>query len=153
MSVDDKSHYAVLNVPITASHEEIKRAYYELSRRVHPDKQFLATGSSTNQPNAQIEFHQLSLAWEVLGDPDQRRRYDQSLWSAQNRARGVVQDEVDLDDMEFDENLGVFMYQCRCSGHYAISEDDLELGREIAPCSDCSLKIRVLYEAAEGSEA
>ncbi|KAJ1931508.1 hypothetical protein EC988_009763, partial [Linderina pennispora] len=61
-------------------------------------------------------------------------------------------DEVDLDDMDFDEDTLVYSYPCRCSGQYSIGEADLEAGRDMAPCSDCSLKVRVLYEVAEDDE-
>ncbi|KAI8320747.1 DnaJ-domain-containing protein [Martensiomyces pterosporus] len=144
-------YYSVLGVQTTASHEDIKRAYYALSRQVHPDKQNSSNqlpSQSTKDANP-IQFHQLSLAWETLGDQIKRREYDRQRSEVQSKARGVVQDEVDLDDMDFDEQTLAYSYPCRCSGNYIISEDDLEAGRDMAPCSDCSLKIRVLYEAAD----
>ncbi|KAJ1940389.1 hypothetical protein EC988_007049, partial [Linderina pennispora] len=95
-------YYSILGVPAAATHEEIKRAYYRLSRQVHPDKQ---TGQSTGDS---VEFYQLSMAWETLGDAVWRKQYDQMRTQSQNRARGVVQDEVDLDDMDFDEDTLVY---------------------------------------------
>ncbi|KAJ2749479.1 hypothetical protein IWQ56_007221, partial [Coemansia nantahalensis] len=89
----------------------------------------------------------LSVAWEALGDEARRRAYDKQQSARRNKARGVVQDEIDLDEMAFDEDARTYTFPCRCSGSYSISEDDLGLGRDIAPCTDCSLKIRVLYEA------
>ncbi|KAJ2822314.1 hypothetical protein IWW50_004264 [Coemansia erecta] len=143
-----EDHYLVLGVSPTSTHEEIKRAYYTLSRRIHPDKQ---PGSAiVERPASEkpaVEFHQLSVAWEVLGDAARRREYDRQLSTHQNRARGVVQDEVDLDDMDFDPQTGSYSYPCRCSNSHVISEDDLAAGREIVPCTGCSLKIRVLFEA------
>ncbi|KAJ1856160.1 DnaJ sub C member 24 [Coemansia sp. RSA 1822] len=137
-----KNHYLVLGVSPTSTHEEIKRAYYTLSRQIHPDKQ---TNNEATDPPA-VEFHQLSVAWEVLGDATKRREYDRQLSTHQNRNRGVVQDEIDLDDMDFDPQECTYAYLCRCSGTYVISENDLAEGREIAPCTGCSLKIRVLFE-------
>ncbi|KAJ2143848.1 hypothetical protein GGH19_003373 [Coemansia sp. RSA 1807] len=139
-----ENHYLVLGVSPTSTHEEIKRAYYALSRQIHPDKR---TNEAIGSPT--VEFHQLSIAWEVLSDATKRREYDRQLNTHQNRNRGVVQDEVDLDDMDFDPKDCSYTYLCRCSGTYVISEDDLEAGCEIAPCTGCSLKIRVLFEAVD----
>ncbi|KAJ2354637.1 hypothetical protein H4S02_013116, partial [Coemansia sp. RSA 2611] len=50
-----------------------------------------------------------------------------------------------------DEEEDGYSYACRCSGRYAIKESDLEEGRDIAPCSDCSLKIQVLFRVASDS--
>ncbi|KAJ2467160.1 hypothetical protein GGI02_004128 [Coemansia sp. RSA 2322] len=144
-------YYAVLRVPHTATHAEIKRAYHALSLKVHPDKQVGAMAGAGHA--AELEFHQLSLAWEVLGSSERRREHDRMLSAARNRSRGVVQDEVDLDDMDLDEMTAIYSYPCRCSGRYSIGENDLDAGREIAPCSDCSLKIRVLYEVAAACDA
>ncbi|KAJ1939386.1 hypothetical protein FBU59_004142 [Linderina macrospora] len=140
-------YYALLGVSPTATHEEIRRAYYTLSRQVHPDKQV-----SQDTVPASVEFYQLSMAWETLGDKTRRKQYDHERTQSQNRARGVVQDEIDLDDMDFDEGALVYSYPCRCSGQYTIHEDDLEAGRDMAPCSDCSLKVRVLYEVADDED-
>ncbi|KAJ1865643.1 hypothetical protein H4R99_003732 [Coemansia sp. RSA 1722] len=142
-------HYAVLGVPVGAQHEEIKQAYYALSRKIHPDKWASRTPDTKDSNVQNVEFHELSVAWETLSDPVRRKQYDQNLQASQNRSRGVVQDEVDLDEMDFDEDTGVYSYPCRCSGTYSIAESDMETGKEIAPCSGCSLKIRVLYEAAD----
>ncbi|KAJ2547401.1 hypothetical protein EV175_005235 [Coemansia sp. RSA 1933] len=144
-------HYAVLGVRNTATRDEIKRAYYTLSRQVHPDKSQQTTPAPDNGLSVptSIKFHELSTAWEVLRDESRRAEYDTQRSTQQNRARGVVQDEVDLDDMDHDESAAVFSYPCRCSSQYEIHECDLDEGRDIAPCSGCSLKIRVLYDIIE----
>ncbi|KAJ2400290.1 DnaJ sub C member 24 [Coemansia sp. RSA 2559] len=148
-------YYAALGVNNTATREEIKRAYYMLSRQVHPDKSQRTTAADTDNAvdasldTTSIKFHELGTAWEVLSDPARRREYDKQRGTQVSMARGVVQDEVDLDDMDFDKSAGVFSFPCRCSAQYEIGEDDLEEGREIAPCSGCSLKIRVLYDTIE----
>ncbi|KAJ1734747.1 hypothetical protein LPJ61_000916 [Coemansia biformis] len=147
-------HYAVLGIASSAAHEEIKQAYHALSRKIHPDKQSAPdAASASNRPGASgVEFYQLSVAWEVLGDRARRRAYDRQLSARHSRARGVVQDEVDLDDMAFDPHMGVYTFPCRCSGSHSISEDDLDQGRDIAPCKDCSLKIRVLYDVVDDGD-
>ncbi|KAJ1832229.1 hypothetical protein LPJ63_003699 [Coemansia sp. RSA 2711] len=143
-----ENHYVVLGIPQKATYKEIKQAYYTLSRQIHPDKQAVAA-SAERLAQRKIEFHQLSVAWEVLGNAARRQEYDRQLLTHQNRVRGVVQDEVDLDDMDFDPQTCSYSYDCRCSGTYKITEDDMADGCEIAPCTDCSLKIRVLFEAVD----
>ncbi|KAI9593703.1 CSL zinc finger-domain-containing protein [Syncephalis fuscata] len=59
---------------------------------------------------------------------------------------------VDLDDMVFTEDTGVYTYACRCSGEYLLTEADLEAGAELVNCSQCSLRIHVLYQCIEEME-
>ena len=65
----NKSFYNVLEVPETASPEDIKKAYRKLSMMYHPDK-------NGNSKESTEKFQKISEAHEVLGDPDKRREYD-----------------------------------------------------------------------------
>jgi len=64
----DRDFYQVLGVPRTASQEEIQRAYRKLARAYHPDV--------NSDPAAEERFKQVSEAYDVLSDPQARRRYD-----------------------------------------------------------------------------
>ena len=64
----DRDYYQVLGVPRTASQEEIQRAYRKLARASHPDV--------NSDPAAEDRFKQVSQAYDVLSDPETRRRYD-----------------------------------------------------------------------------
>jgi diphthamide biosynthesis protein 3 len=55
-------------------------------------------------------------------------------------------DDVDLDEMEFDESLATYFYPCPCGDRFSITVAELEAGDTIARCPSCSLVIRVLYE-------
>ncbi|WP_431277504.1 J domain-containing protein [Leifsonia poae] len=59
------SPYEVLGVPASVTHEELRRAYRRLLRETHPD-----TGGSASR------FQAVQVAWELIGDPEDRARYD-----------------------------------------------------------------------------
>ncbi|WP_372796172.1 DnaJ C-terminal domain-containing protein [Pontiella sp.] len=69
MSVKYKDYYEVLGVPRNAGAAAIKKAYRKLAREYHPD--------INKQPDAQKRFQEISEAYEVLGDTEKRKRYDQ----------------------------------------------------------------------------
>jgi DnaJ-class molecular chaperone len=73
MAVKFRDYYEVLGVPRTASPKEIKTAYRKLARQHHPD---LQTGESKKKA-AEEKFKELNEAYEVLGDTDKRKKYDQ----------------------------------------------------------------------------
>lgn len=61
-------HYAVLGLGSDASPEDIRRAYRELARRVHPDV--------CADADAAERFAAVARAYEILADPASRARYD-----------------------------------------------------------------------------
>jgi molecular chaperone DnaJ len=65
----NKDFYAVLGVPSSATHEEIKKAYRKLAAKHHPDK-------NPNDPKAAERFKGISEAYQVLGDEANRKKYD-----------------------------------------------------------------------------
>jgi len=64
----DRDFYQILGVPRTASQDEIQRAYRKLARANHPDV--------NKDPAAEERFKDISEAYDVLSDPQTRRRYD-----------------------------------------------------------------------------
>ena len=68
--MDFKDYYATLGVAKTATEKEIKQAYRKLARKHHPD---------LNQGNkaAEARFKEINEAYEVLGDSDKRKKYDE----------------------------------------------------------------------------
>ncbi len=66
----EKDYYAILGVSDTATPKEVTKAYRKLARELHPDK---------NPGNTESEerFKAVSAAYDVLGDEDKRKEYDE----------------------------------------------------------------------------
>ena len=58
-------------------------------------------------------------------------------------------DEVDLEDMEWNEELKAYTYSCPCGDIFRITLDELHDGEEIARCPSCSLILTVIYDPDE----
>lgn len=70
-SSTEKTLYEVLGVERTASQQEIKKAYYKLALRLHPDK-------NPGDEDAKEKFQQLQKVMSILGDEEKRALYDQT---------------------------------------------------------------------------
>lgn len=66
----NKSFYEVLGLDSTASAKDIKSAYYKLSLQFHPDK-------NSGSAESVSKFREITEAYEVLGNPEKRKMYDQ----------------------------------------------------------------------------
>jgi curved DNA-binding protein len=65
-----RDFYEVLGVPRGSSQDEIRKAYKKLARKLHPDVK-------PDDPDAQKKFSEITEAYEVLGDEEKRKKYDQ----------------------------------------------------------------------------
>ena len=83
-----------------------------------------------------------SLSARTPGRADPPRREDRG----RSRTMGGAYDEVDLEDMEWNAELGAFTYQCPCGDLFQITPDELRAGEEIGHCPSCSLVITVVYD-------
>lgn len=70
MSVEFKDYYATLGVARDASDDDIKKAFRKLARKHHPDV-------AKDKKGAEEKFKEVNEAYEVLSDPEKRRKYDQ----------------------------------------------------------------------------
>jgi curved DNA-binding protein len=70
MPVQYKDYYETLGVPRTASEADIKKAFRKLAREHHPDV-------AKNKKQAEEKFKDINEAYEVLGDPAKRKKYDE----------------------------------------------------------------------------
>ena len=68
--MDFKDYYSTLGVAKSATDKELKQAYRKLARKYHPD---VNPGDAAKE----AKFKELTEAYEVLGDPEKRRKYDE----------------------------------------------------------------------------
>src|SRR3954453_14665380 len=68
MANGSTDYYKVLGVDKKASQDDIKKAYRKLARQYHPD--------TNKDAGAEERFKQISEAYDVLGDPEKRKRFD-----------------------------------------------------------------------------
>lgn len=78
-----KDYYAILGVPRNADSKQISEAFRRLARQYHPDV--------NKDPQAAEKFKEINEAYQVLSDPEKRKRYDEML---QLRERGIPWDQV-----------------------------------------------------------
>jgi DnaJ-class molecular chaperone len=79
--MDFKDYYSTLGVAKTSTEKEIKQAYRKLARKHHPDV-------NPNDKSAESRFKEINEAYEVLGEPAKRKKYDElgANWRAYEQA-------------------------------------------------------------------
>jgi curved DNA-binding protein len=70
MAVQFRDYYETLGVPKTATEDEIRTAFRKLARKYHPDV-------AKDKKAAEEKFKEINEAYEVLSDPEKRKKYDQ----------------------------------------------------------------------------
>src|ERR671930_737733 len=92
-----KSLYESLGVSKNASQDEIKKAYRRLVRQYHPDK-------NPGDAEAESRFKEVQTAYDVLSDPDKRKRYD--VMGSANGRPGPGPTSFDFGDFDLGDIFG-----------------------------------------------
>ena len=127
--------YEILKISPHSNISQIKKAYYLLAKVYPPDK--------TQDSKSYDNFLDLKKAFEQLSNEQKRHQID----CFRLTQDAVVQDEVDIDDLEYSD--GIFFIDCRCGGFYEINALDFansKLSHEVndknqtffAYCDSCS---------------
>ncbi|CEI38899.1 unnamed protein product [Fusarium venenatum] len=166
VSADTATHYQVLNITpalLDTQHDSaplIKRAYHRALLRNHPDKV-----ANSDPSSVFFTVDQITTALNVLSSPSARAAYDAAL--RVSRPTGVTGQDgsfqtgvenVDLDDLAFDEDQECWYRPCRCGNEhsYEFREADLEEvsdeGELVVGCLDCSLWLRVHFAVLDEDE-
>ncbi|KAL2113143.1 hypothetical protein VUR80DRAFT_5222 [Thermomyces stellatus] len=61
----------------------------------------------------------------------------------------AIYDEIEIEDMTFDEDLQLYTYPCPCGDRFQIALADLQENEDIAVCPSCSLMIRVIFDVGD----
>src|SRR5688500_20195762 len=80
--MDFKDYYATLGIPKTANAKEVKQAFRKMARKFHPDV-------NPGDKSAESKVKEINEAYEVIGDPEKRRKYDElgSNWKMYEQAQ------------------------------------------------------------------
>jgi molecular chaperone DnaJ len=89
---EKRDYYEVLEVPKTATAEEIKKAYRKKAIQYHPDK-------NPGDKAAEEKFKEAAEAYEVLSDPQKRQRYDQFGHAGMNGMGGFSGGGMSMEDI------------------------------------------------------
>lgn len=100
--------YDILGVSRDASRDEIKKAYRKLAMEYHPDR--------NDDPDAESKFKRVTRAYEVLRDPDKRKRYDRFGEAGVDRGASRGGGRGGFGGFDFSDAFEVFMREFGASG-------------------------------------
>ncbi|KXS11886.1 heat shock protein DnaJ family protein [Gonapodya prolifera JEL478] len=145
-----KDFYGILGVSRDAQNRQIRKAYKELSRKWHPDK------NPDKKEEAQAKFVEISEAYEVLSDEEKRRIYDQygEEGLKQNGGGGQTHNPFDVFSQFFGGSFGGHQQRQERKGpeislELAVTLEDLFSGRDV----DVELNKQVLCPKCRGTGA
>ena len=117
-----KDYYSILGLNKNATQDEIKKAYRKLAKKYHPD-------ANPNNKKAEEKFKEVNEAYEVLGDPKKRKKYD-AFGSTYN-----FEDGYDFDPASYGFGNNVrYEYRTNVGGDYSdffksfFGDDGFDLG-------------------------
>lgn len=144
-------YYRLLSVSRTASTAEIKAAYHRALLASHPDKQSCGTGTSHC---ASADIALIKTAYTTLSSSHSRAQYDAQLEDQLGLVCPRPAQVISLEDFEQDITCegAAWRYGCRCGGSYRINDEDMEDGRHLIGCGECSEVIWVGYELVQEVE-
>lgn len=131
------NYYDILGCKSDSSYDDIKRAYHTLVLKCHPDK-------SDASDNGAVSFQEIDEAWKTLRDPESRKVYDESLRQKSLEQQNLLFGTFTLKDLNYDPELEIYSYACKCGGTYSFSREGFEeFNSVLVGCEQCSLMISV----------
>jgi curved DNA-binding protein len=137
MAVEYKDYYKILGVPRTATEDEIKKAFRKLARQYHPDV-------AKDKKTAEEKFKAINEAYEVLGNAENRKKYDAlgSDWQqgagfepppgwkqrTRRRSPGATEHEFHFGGTGFSDFFEQFFGRQRAGGGFDTVTDPQEAG-------------------------
>ena len=145
---EKRDYYEVLEVPKTASAEEIKKAYRKKAIQYHPDK-------NPGDKEAEEKFKEAAEAYEVLSDPQKRQRYDQFGHAGMNGMGGFSGGGMSMEDIfqhfgDIFQGAGIDLEDL---GSFFGGGRSSRGGQRVRRGSDMRIKVKLtLEEIAKGCE-
>ncbi|KAL9115424.1 MAG: hypothetical protein Q9227_000745 [Pyrenula ochraceoflavens] len=153
------------------SNETVRVAYRKALLQHHPDKGS-AKKFTRNEQSPLYSIDEIVAAYQTLSDPTARAEYEKQLLlsskaqyknhAAEKLGSGAHDgvEDVDLDEMTYEEKIGLWSKGCRCGNEkgYILDEEELNKaadageGEVYVGCEGCSLCIRVLFHVDEEKE-
>ncbi|PIE90612.1 MAG: hypothetical protein CR997_05055 [Acidobacteria bacterium] len=119
------NYYRILDVSRNCSVEELRRAFRRLSLKAHPDR-----FQGNDKHKAEKEYQFLVKAYNVLKDPDQRKKYDQSLENGTASGHSQHSQANQLEEGKQYEKAGVALYH---RGEYPLAVEYLNKAAYVIP--------------------
>ena len=145
---EKRDYYEVLEVPKTATAEEIKKAYRKKAIQYHPDK-------NPGDKEAEEKFKEAAEAYEVLSDPQKRARYDQYGFAGMGGAGGFSGGGMSMEDIftHFGDIFQGAGFDLGDIGEMFMGGGSRSRGPRVHRGSDMRVKVRLtLEEIAAGCE-
>jgi tetratricopeptide (TPR) repeat protein len=95
--IADRDYYQILGIGRGATQQEIKKAYFRLAKRYHPDRH-VGSGLSDMKEKLETLFTNITEAYDVLTRDDKRQEYDLSLAKGLSRQRPAEQNKTQQED-------------------------------------------------------
>jgi curved DNA-binding protein CbpA len=166
------THYEILDLPESIRNatvipaQTLRTAYRRALLQNHPDKSSIKLATKTTDNVYSID--QISHAYTTLSNSNSRAAYNKELrLQGQSKDNGNVKSQqkfhtgvenIDLDDLEVDEDQGIWYRSCRCGDDHGflIAQLDLEEAAEDGEldvgCRGCSLWLKVLFGVIEDED-
>ncbi len=110
--LDRWNYYEILRVPKNAPIEQIKKSYYKLSKKFHPDK-YYSSNDRSRKDKAKVIYKRLVEAYMVLRNPYKRREYDQELISSRGEEGVRLRDAAEVVQRKEGKKATIFNRQAK----------------------------------------
>lgn len=105
-----RTHYQQLGVSEEASAAEIKRAFRAMAKKYHPDR--------NSSPEAEQQFKQIKLSYEILSDDVERQLYDITIGAGENHRGRPTRSNKASNIARAQQTRGTIKYQEKGSLNY-----------------------------------
>jgi len=127
-----KDYYKILDVPKTASSEEIKKAFRNLARQYHPDV-------NQGKKEAEEKFKEINEAFQIIGNPEKRKQYDAGEMDFNNNGFSGNTRQYNASDFEdlfggggFEDIFNMFSGGGKKSRNYSQDGEDIHYNIDIS---------------------